>query len=156
MTPCKKPCPRIKGVAWIYSNFSLLSTFWLNIEFPDSIQKMSIVYYNIYSTIFYYIGIQRIKDIRKSVKFKTSIILNLCQGRRLYSEHSCMPSPLAPDPIRVQPCVWCLFWTNRNCMAVTSIFLSISLSNQSYEFFNRRKWKYYFYLNLQCEGAYWI
>ena len=40
--------------------------------------------------------------------------------------HSCMPSPLAPDPIRVQPCVYCLFWTNRNSIAVTSIFLSIS------------------------------
>ena len=38
-------------------------------------------------------------------------------------------SPLASDPIRVQPCVCCLFWTNRNSMAVTSIFLSISLSN---------------------------
>ena len=23
--------------------------------------------------------------------------------------HSCMPSPLAPDPIRVQSCVCCLF-----------------------------------------------
>ena len=41
----------------------------------------------------------------------------------------CMPSLLAPDPIRVQSCVWCIFWTNRNCMAVTSIFLSISSSN---------------------------
>ena len=40
-----------------------------------------------------------------------------------------MPSPLAPDPIRVQPCVWCLFWTNSNCVEVTSIFLSSSLSN---------------------------
>ena len=28
--------------------------------------------------------------------------------------HSCMPSPLVPDPIRVQSCDWCLFWTNRN------------------------------------------
>ena len=44
-------------------------------------------------------------------------------------KHSCMPSPAAPDPIRVQSCVCCLFWTNRNCMALTSIFLSISLSN---------------------------
>ena len=26
--------------------------------------------------------------------------------------HSCMPSPLARDPIRVQSCVCCLFWTN--------------------------------------------
>ena len=42
---------------------------------------------------------------------------------------SCMPSPLAPEPIRVQPCVWCLFWTNRNCMTVTSIFLSFASSN---------------------------
>ena len=43
--------------------------------------------------------------------------------------HSGIPSPLEPDPIRVQSCVWCLFWTNRNSMAVTSIFLSISVSN---------------------------
>ena len=51
--------------------------------------------------------------------------------------HSCMPSPLAPDPIRVQSCLCCsLYWTNN--MAVTSIFLSISLSYQSYESFNRR------------------
>ena len=28
--------------------------------------------------------------------------------------HSCLPSPLVPDPIRVQSCVWYLFWTNRN------------------------------------------
>jgi len=43
--------------------------------------------------------------------------------------HSSMPDPLAPDPIRVQSCVCCIFWTNRNCMAsmaVSSIFLSIS------------------------------
>ena len=32
----------------------------------------------------------------------------------LEEQHSCMPSPSAPDPIRVQPCVCCLFWTNRN------------------------------------------
>ena len=48
--------------------------------------------------------------------------------------HSCMPSPSVPDPIRVQACVWCLFWTNRNSLAVTSIFLS----NQSYESLNQR------------------
>ena len=39
--------------------------------------------------------------------------------------HSSMPSSLAPDPIWVQWCVCCLFWINRNSMAVTSIFLSI-------------------------------
>ena len=44
--------------------------------------------------------------------------------------HSCTPSSLAPDPIMVQLCVCCLFWTNRNCMAVACIFLSISLSNK--------------------------
>ena len=38
-------------------------------------------------------------------------------------------SPLAPDSIRVQLCVCFRFWTNRNSMTVTSIFLSISLSN---------------------------
>ena len=46
-----------------------------------------------------------------------------------YPEHSCLASPLAPDPIRVQSYVCWLFWTNRNSMAVTCIFLSISLSN---------------------------
>ena len=45
---------------------------------------------------------------------------------------------LAPDSTRVQSCVCCLFWTNRKSMAATSIFLSISLSNQRYESFNRR------------------
>ena len=72
--------------------------------------------------------------------------------------HSCMPSLLASDPIRVQSYVCCLFWTNRNSMAVTSIFLSISLSNQKYESFNRRrwwrrlysKWKYLLLLKLWC------
>ena len=42
--------------------------------------------------------------------------------------HFCMPSLLAPDPIRVQSCVCCLFWTNRNIVALTSIFLSFYLS----------------------------
>ena len=32
----------------------------------------------------------------------------------LYSRAINMPSPLAPHPIRVQPCVWYQFWTNRN------------------------------------------
>ena len=32
---------------------------------------------------------------------------------RYLGHHSSMPSPLAPDPIRVQPCVWCLFWTKK-------------------------------------------
>ena len=68
-----------------------------------------------------------------------------------WNGHSCAPSPLAPDPIRVQSCVCCLFWTNRNRMTVTSIFLSISLSNQSYESFNRRfsKWKYFLLLKVK-------
>ena len=43
--------------------------------------------------------------------------------------HTCLPIPLAPQLIRVKSCVWCLFWTNRSCMAVTSILLYISLSN---------------------------
>jgi len=40
--------------------------------------------------------------------------------------HSCISSPLAHDPIRVQSCVCCLFWINRNCMAVTSIIILLS------------------------------
>ena len=55
----------------------------------------------------------------------------------LFDIHSCMPSPLAPHPFRVQSCVCCLFWTNINSMAVISIFLSISLSYRD-ESFNRR------------------
>ena len=58
----------------------------------------------------------------------------VAQGTHSYPRclptHSGMPRPLAPDPIRVQSCVCCLFWTNRNCMAVTSIFLSSALSNK--------------------------
>ena len=56
--------------------------------------------------------------------------------------HSCMPCPLAPDPIRVQSCVCCLFWSNRNSMAVRRLHLSFHLSHylsiQSNESFNRR------------------
>ena len=55
-----------------------------------------------------------------------------------FASHSCMPSPLPPDPIRVQTCVCCLFLTNRNSLALTSNFKSISLSNQSCESSNQR------------------
>ena len=44
--------------------------------------------------------------------------------------HSCMPSPLALDPIRVQSCVWCLFWTKRNSNG-GNIYISIYLIIQS-------------------------
>jgi len=43
-----------------------------------------------------------------------------------YTGHFCMPRSLASDPIRIQSCVCCLFWTKINSMAVTSIFLSFS------------------------------
>jgi len=49
--------------------------------------------------------------------------------KELVTLHTCMPSPLAPDPIRVQPCDCCLFWTNN--MAVTSIFLEIFTSTET-------------------------
>ena len=65
-------------------------------------------------------------------------------------------SPLATDPIRVQSCVCCLFWTNRNSLAVTSIFLSISLSNQNYEFFQSAlsvNGNIYFYCNYSVNGV---
>ena len=55
-----------------------------------------------------------------SVCFLVCLIITCKPFNRFGSEenvrttaHSCMPSPLAPDPIRVQPCVWCLFWTYR-------------------------------------------
>jgi len=79
-----------------------------------------------------------IKANLSKIQFCNLIIEWYFVKKKLYKstelKHSCMPSPLAPDPIRVHSCVWCLFWTNRNGFAVTSIFLS----NQSYESFNRR------------------
>ena len=85
--------------------------------------------------------LQYFSAVEENVKFALTI-LYFCNTKswiQIYKcvVHSCMPSPLARDPIRVQSCVCCLFWTNRNCMAVTSIFLSISLYNHSYETFNR-------------------
>ena len=65
----------------------------------------------------------------KTIKY---IVLNLLcfndQYVTLYITHLYAIS-LAPKPIRVKSCVCCLFWTNRKCMTVTSIFLFISLSN---------------------------
>ena len=67
--------------------------------------------------------------------------------------HSRMPRPLAPDPIRVQSCVCCLFWTNRNCKAVT--YLSFYLSHYPIRVMNSSigancKWKYLLLLKLWC------
>jgi len=61
--------------------------------------------------------------IRKS-EFVTNTQFFVQKENELMHMIICMPSQLAPDPIRVQSCVCCLFWTNRNSMAVTSIFLS--------------------------------
>ena len=72
------------------------------------------------------------------LKFKNAVFL--LQILKTAHVHSCMPSPLAHDPIRVQSCV---------CMAVTSIFLArykirdinpsidtISLSGNIYFYWN--------------------
>ena len=73
--------------------------------------------------------------------------------------HFCMPSPLAPDPIRVQSCVCCLFSTNRNSLAVTAVFLSISLSNPSWVINSSigaiSKWKYLLLLKLYWYNCLW-
>ena len=65
--------------------------------------------------------------------------------------HSSMPRPLAPDPIKVLPCVWFLFRTNRNCIAVTypSIYLAhYPIWDKSlYRRYNS-KWKYLLLLKL--------
>ena len=50
-----------------------------------------------------------------------------------------MPIPLAPDPTRVQSCVCCLFWTNRNCIAVTDLSFYLSHHPIIDESLNRRK-----------------
>jgi len=67
------------------------------------------------------------------------------------------------DPIMVQSCVCCLFWTNRHRMAVTSIFLSSSLSRDK-SLYRRgaiSKWKYLLLLKLKCHKQpflipYWL
>ena len=67
---------------------------------------------------------------------------------------SCMLCPLAPDPIRVQS-YGCLFWTNRNCMAVTSIFLSIliiQLEINPYIGAIRENGNIYFYWNYSADA----
>ena len=76
-----------------------------------------------------------IKNPRQSRIFNANISSSCCNYRYMAFQ-TCASStpnyyaiPLAPDTIRVQSCVWCLFWTNRNCMAVSSIFLSISSSS---------------------------
>ncbi len=76
--------------------------------------------------------------------------------------HSCLPSPLAPDPIRVQSCVCCLFWTNRNSMAVISsllsniylsIYIIIKLEIWILQSALTVNWKIYFTLNFnQVQG----
>ena len=66
-----------------------------------------------------------VRSNNPSLKYQKVSIINL----QWY--HSCMPSPLAPDPIRVQPCVWCLLLTNKNCIAVTSISLALSISSSN-------------------------
>ena len=71
--------------------------------------------------------------------------LNLCLIKDKtdwnYIYHSCMRSPLAPDPITVQSCCCCccLFWTNRNSMAVTSI---IFISHYPIRDMNLKLWWY--------------
>ena len=84
--------------------------------------------------------IQFYSKVKKDKKYFTYFIIKLGNFRTVsvilsnhpYKEgnirlqhHFCMPSPLAPDPIRVQSCVCYLFWTKRNCMTV--IYLSIYL-----------------------------
>ena len=71
--------------------------------------------------------------------------------------------PLTPDPIRVQSCVWCLFWTKRNCMSLSSIFLSISSLNYREILISglNSKWKYLLLLQrrilpIYCRDVYFI
>ena len=52
----------------------------------------------------------------------TEIILCVCTKRLCVCNNELVcngsiPSPLAPDPISVEACVCCLFWTNRNCLS---------------------------------------
>ena len=52
----------------------------------------------------------------KSETYENRIMTNVLMKNHIYDKHiitfvitshSSMPSPLAPDPIRVQSCVWC-------------------------------------------------
>ena len=53
---------------------------------------------------------RKAKTQAQILKCPINININTKYAVSMYSgTHSCMPTPLAPDPIRVQPCVWCLF-----------------------------------------------
>ena len=68
--------------------------------------------------------------------------------------HSCMPSPLGPHPTRVQSCVCCIFWTNRNSLAVTSFYLShYPIRDMNPWISAISKWKYLLLLKLQCYSS---
>ena len=65
--------------------------------------------------------------------------------------HSCTRSPLGPHPTRVQSCVCCIFWTNRNSLAVTSFYLShYPIRDMNPWISAISKWKYLLLLKLQC------
>ena len=134
-------------ICWIlknkFINIILVKNIKNKIKFFDSI----FYEYSVCPKVIYTMYVELKKNMRCKDDFQNQVVFALITWTwnptieqflfRLFSSnnlinlntHSCMPSTLAPDPIRVQTCVCCLFWTNRDCMAVTSIFLSISLSN---------------------------
>ena len=133
------------GKFWLSSSVNIFYlSVWLSIcLYPINVKTAKSIGLNMYFTWpqkFNFLKIVNIHEnkIVPQIFYFVSSIRNGKYRTKNKTTHSCMPSPLAPDPIRVQSCVCCLFWTTRNSMAVTSIFLSISLSNQSYQSFNRR------------------
>ena len=101
---------------FLFFLFSLTENKIENIQSKDRIQGE-----------LYYI-LQK-KDLKGSDVNQTCHSINKRLLKIISTPHACMP---------VESCVCCLFWTNRNSMAVTYIFLSISLSKSRYKSFNLR------------------
>ena len=94
-------------------------------------------------------------DKLRSVYFCDFFYTSFLISKKCVLFHSCMLSSLAPDPIRVQSCVCCLFWINRKSMYIYLIIqselwiLTLALSvNGNINFF----WNYSETLNYEYIG----
>ena len=97
---------------------------------------------HIYTILYESIGLNRLYSVRK--QSKNDYIPQEPENLRFAPIHSCMPSPFniwfnQDSFMFFFVFVFCLFWTNRNNMAVTSIFLSYYPIRVIVESFN---WRY--------------
>ena len=117
----KPLCQKDKPILYLYNMLQTICSFLLTNWF---IQALKIQFYYYFILNFFFIFGSELKKINQWL-----ILARFPHLHDFLPDISHLSIPLAPDPIRVQSCVCFLFRTNRDCMAVTSIFLSISLSN---------------------------